>query len=251
MAQFVISEQKFDMPKEVILYGNKYEHDTINEGSTYYYNKDSVYEYEPIIKIFVNAKSVEEFKQEQIKIDSLINSFLDSESMYSPLAYVPESMYYKQFIDSLEIKYKQLDNFSSLSKAEICNLAQYSNTIDCYIFTKEFNRTPYANPKWIIPNLARDYKTKFDNLFNDYCQNNPQEYALERTRFLFNNTMRLVGDYGQNGFSTLINFYKTCPIKSEALKQSQVVILPPYNAKYCVITLYGLGTPSIIDWPKE
>ncbi|AFM05966.1 hypothetical protein Fleli_3651 [Bernardetia litoralis DSM 6794] len=243
-------ENKQLYPKKIIIHGNTYKHDSI---SNYYFSKDSVYDYEPIQKVFIKPKSIEEWKEVEEEIDNLLDKFPLDDSTFLLKTHVPQSIYYNRFIDSLNIKYeeiKKLSNFYNLSNGEICNLAQYCNAIDRYMLeNKIMSKYKNKNPKyWIIPKIAKDYKVKFDSLFNDFCRKNRQSYYLEKPKALFTQTLRVAGD---GGFEVLIDFYKTCPIKSEFLKDEKVIILKPYTTIYCVVTMYGYGTPNIIGWSKE
>ncbi|WP_291727697.1 hypothetical protein [Bernardetia sp.] len=239
-------------PKKAVIYGNTYEYDSIRQ---YYFSKDSVYQYEPVQKIFVNPESIDEWKKQQIEMDSLNEKFkrIHNSMDVIPRVRIPEFIYYNSFMDSLNTKYEQikdLSNFYNLSNSDIGVLAQYCNVIDKHMFeNKMVSKYKNNNPKyWIIPKVANDFKVKFDSLFDDFCRKNRQAYSLERPKALFTQTLSIAG-YG--GFEVLIDFYKTCPIKSECLKDEKVIMLKPYTITYCIFTIAGYGTPIIKGWPRE
>lgn len=248
----------YNLENEAMIHGNIYKLDTLK--GIYYSNKDSIYEYEPYEKYFFNGMSWKEFEKQQLEMSNLINSFA-SDTPIKTTGLPRVKMSYQSFIDSITISYKKLDNFFALPKGEIYKAVTYSNIIDSYIFHNIYSDSTnkvYYDKKmnlYQIPNIAQQYKIKFDSLFNQYCTQKPNSYEIQAgtTKYLADKIGVISLSYKlENARELLINFYQTCPIKSYWLEKNKLMTVSsdyPSEFAFCVFTFPNLGTPEIIGFP--
>ncbi|AFM02876.1 hypothetical protein Fleli_0399 [Bernardetia litoralis DSM 6794] len=250
----------YGLEKEVIINSTTYNLDTTK--GIYYFSSDSIYEYEPDENFFFNGMSLEDFETQEIEISKFLNQFSPSKKVTG----LPRiRMTYQSFIDSISRSYEKLDNFSSLSKGEIYKAVTYSNIIDDAIFHNIYsdstNKTYYARKMnlYKIPNIAKQYKDKFDSVFNYHCNIDSSVYEIERgtTKYLSETIGNISMNYKIEGTQVrkiLIDFYSSCPIKSFWIRKNKLMtVRADYPSEFAFSIFIGvdLGTPEIIGWPPS
>ncbi|WP_338812650.1 hypothetical protein V9L05_14880 [Bernardetia sp. Wsw4-3y2] len=252
----------YNLENEALIHGNIYKLDTLK--GIYYLNKDSIYGYEPYEKYFFNGMSLKEFEKQQVEMSNLINSFA-SDTPIKTTGLPRVRMNYQSFIDSINISYEKLDIFFVLSKGEIYKAVTYSNIIDDAIFHNMYsdstNNTYYARKMnlYQIPDIAKQYKIKFDSIFNQYCIQKPDAYEVQAgtTKYLADKIGNISMNYKIDGTrvrQVLINFYQTCPIKSYWLEKNKLMTVSSEHISefaFCIIIFPNLGTPEIIGFPTK